>query len=167
LKKLVDKKRRAGFTIVELLIVIVVIGILAAIVIIAYMGIQERARSTKFGADVRAIISKAEAYKVLNDVYPNGVDNTCITFSPNPEATLPQNITVFYFHFPAAQPSDLDYNTVVGGATDGYTSVPGCPATPVFGATYCDPSDLGGGMKIFYPDTVNKSVKMLIAGTCP
>lgn len=44
-----------GFTIVELLIVIVVIGILAAITIVAYNGIQERAESTK-------VTSQAEAY---------------------------------------------------------------------------------------------------------
>ena len=35
--------RQKGFTIVELLIVIVVIGILAAITVVAYNGIQERA----------------------------------------------------------------------------------------------------------------------------
>lgn len=44
-----------GFTIVELLIVIVVIGILAAITIVAYSGIQERAQGA-------AIISQAKAY---------------------------------------------------------------------------------------------------------
>lgn len=37
-------RKQTGFTIVELLIVIVVIGILAAITIVAYNGIQERAR---------------------------------------------------------------------------------------------------------------------------
>lgn len=40
------KKSTSGFTIVELLIVIVVIGILAAIVIVAYNGINQRAKNT-------------------------------------------------------------------------------------------------------------------------
>lgn len=40
------RARRGGFTIVELLIVIVVIGILAAISIVAYNGIQNRSNDT-------------------------------------------------------------------------------------------------------------------------
>lgn len=49
---------KKGFTIVELLIVIVVIGVLAAITIVAYNGLQERARVTKIKADLNQI-SKA------------------------------------------------------------------------------------------------------------
>lgn len=45
------KSKNLGFTIVELLIVIVVIGILAAIVIVAYNGVQDRAKSSAMAAD--------------------------------------------------------------------------------------------------------------------
>jgi len=52
-------KTKSGFTIVELLIVIVVIGILAAITIVAYNGIQVRARNnakmSSASADLRAL----------------------------------------------------------------------------------------------------------------
>ena len=43
--------RKAGFTIVELLIVIVIIGILAAITIVAYNGIQQRAQAATVQSD--------------------------------------------------------------------------------------------------------------------
>lgn len=49
---------RPGFTIVELLIVIVVIGILAAISITAYSGIQQRAQTAKINSDL-ALFSRA------------------------------------------------------------------------------------------------------------
>jgi len=48
-------QNRSGFTIVELLIVIVVIAILAAISIVAYNGIQQRARDTSRVSDIAAI----------------------------------------------------------------------------------------------------------------
>jgi prepilin-type N-terminal cleavage/methylation domain-containing protein len=49
-------KQQDGFTIVELLIVIVVIGILAAITIVAYNGIQERAKVQKANSDLNALV---------------------------------------------------------------------------------------------------------------
>lgn len=45
------KTKNTGFTIVELLIVIVVIGILAAITIVAYNGVQDRAKASAMAAD--------------------------------------------------------------------------------------------------------------------
>lgn len=51
-----------GFTIVELLIVIVVIAILAAISVVAYTGIQERARDADRTSDINAIHKAIELY---------------------------------------------------------------------------------------------------------
>jgi len=53
---------RAGFTIVELLIVVVVIGILAAIVIVAYNGITTRAKAAQAISNAETVYKKAEAY---------------------------------------------------------------------------------------------------------
>ena len=55
---MVGRAKVAGFTIVELLIVVVVIGILAAITIVAYNGVQARAQTTKINADL-AMFNKA------------------------------------------------------------------------------------------------------------
>lgn len=57
---------KSGFTIVELLIVIVVIAILATISIVAYSGIQTRARATAITSDLKATEKALNAYKVVS-----------------------------------------------------------------------------------------------------
>lgn len=68
--------RRDGFTIVELLIVIVVIGILAAITIVAYNGIQSRASDASVQSDLNAISKRMELYRIddPSGLYPWGVN---------------------------------------------------------------------------------------------
>lgn len=60
-----------GFTIVELLIVIVVIGILAAITIVAYNGVQSRANYSREQADMNSINKMIQMYYATNNSYPN------------------------------------------------------------------------------------------------
>ena len=62
----IRKARESGFTIVELLIVIVVIGILAALVIVTFSGIQQKARDTKRQTDIKAIHGHLESYYAQN-----------------------------------------------------------------------------------------------------
>lgn len=64
------KRKQGGFTIVELLIVIVVIGILAALVVTTFAGIQRKARNTERETDIKAIHGQLEAYFAQNNSYP-------------------------------------------------------------------------------------------------
>lgn len=64
------KRKQSGFTIVELLIVIVVIGILAALVVTTFSGVQRKARNTERETDIKAIHGQLEAYFAANNAYP-------------------------------------------------------------------------------------------------
>ena len=78
------KKNNKGFTIVELLIVIVVIGILALLVVTTYGGIQAKARNAKRGSDVSAIQTQLEAFFSQNAYYPSLTDmNSSVWLSTN------------------------------------------------------------------------------------
>lgn len=68
--KLLVEQKQTGFTIVELLIVIVIIAILAAVSIVAYNGIQNRANDTVVEADLSAIVKKMELARVDLGHYP-------------------------------------------------------------------------------------------------
>ena len=114
-----------GFTIVELLIVIVVIGILAGITIVAYNGAQNSARKASLSADLSKTSKQIELFKTEKMMYP-----TSITDCPNPSA---QNIcaknspgnTLSYFVDNTTSPqfscmtavtsSNLSMSTISGG----------------------------------------------------
>lgn len=87
--KTIQKDR--GFTIVELLIVIVVIAILAAITIVAYNGIQNRAKASAGQSAANALVKKIEAFNTLNSAYPTYCQ--LVTNSNTPTGTAPANGT--------------------------------------------------------------------------
>lgn len=75
--------KNRGFTIVELLIVIVVIGILAAITIVAFSGVQERARYAVMQSDIRNINNAIIAFQADNGYYPRtGTAGGNVTANP-------------------------------------------------------------------------------------
>jgi prepilin-type N-terminal cleavage/methylation domain-containing protein len=75
------KKKNNGFTIVELLVVIVVIAILAAISVVAYTGIQQRTRDSARESDIAAIVKALELYYIDHGQFPPGSGSTVINSS--------------------------------------------------------------------------------------
>lgn len=64
-----------GFTIVELLVVIVVIGILAAITIVAYTGITQKAQAASLESDLINAKKQLQLFQVENEGYPQAIDD--------------------------------------------------------------------------------------------
>ena len=60
-----------GFTLIEVMVVVVILGILAAIVIPKFMGRPEQARIVKVKQDIMAIQSALDLYKLDNGFYPS------------------------------------------------------------------------------------------------
>lgn len=75
---------KTGFTIVELLIVIVVIGILAAITIVAFNGVTAKANDTKRISDIKNVAKIVNAYYAQNGSFPTtGAATTAILTDSN------------------------------------------------------------------------------------
>ena len=67
---MISQTKQKGFTIVELLIVIVVIGILAAISIVAYNGVTQKARDDGRLTDARSLLNAAASYNAEYGAWP-------------------------------------------------------------------------------------------------
>lgn len=99
------REKRAGFTIVELLIVIVIIGILAAITVVAFNGIQNRSYNTAVQSDLNSFAKKMGLYQAENGSYPLALSITMdIKFSRSAYNT---NLNNLYY---CADPSGLNYS---------------------------------------------------------
>jgi len=64
-------RRAAGFTLIEILVVIVILGILAALIVPRVMDRPDQARVTAARADIAAIMGALKLYKLDNGVYPS------------------------------------------------------------------------------------------------
>ena len=124
------KTNQKGFTIVELLIVIVVIAILAAISIVAFTGVQERARNSSAFSLASQVSKKADVYYALNGSYPTSAANF------TGEAALEGAKVSF------------------GTGTTGYPTTASFSNTPA-GANATALSQFGSGNRVMYSGTAN------------
>lgn len=108
--------KRYGFTIVELLIVVVIIGILAAITLVAFNGVQTKARTASQNSAAKNYLKAFAAYVAVNGAYPTtgaqnrfclGIDVaacTTATTSWYRDTTLETNLKTIASPLPVAHP---------------------------------------------------------------
>jgi len=87
-------KRQSGFTIIELLIVIAIIGILATLVLTNFQGAQAKGRDTVRTSDMNSIYQKLEEFYNENGGYPDGALDGTVAVGIN-EAAAVSTVDVF------------------------------------------------------------------------
>lgn len=69
------KAGQAGFTLLEILVVIVIIGILAAIGLRSFLGSQAKSRDAKRKGEIAQLVSALEAFYLDQGEYPESAEN--------------------------------------------------------------------------------------------
>ncbi len=70
-KTILHKTTQSGFTLIEIMVVVVIIGILASVVVPRIMDNPDKARTAKAKNDIRALESAMDLYRLDNFTYPS------------------------------------------------------------------------------------------------
>lgn len=85
------KRRRNGFSLVELMVVIFIIGLLATVVLINVLPSQDKAMSVKARSDIATLEQAMDMYRLDMATYPNQAEGIAALKSPPAGLALPQN----------------------------------------------------------------------------
>ena len=119
-------KKQGGFTLLELLIVIVIIGILALLIVPNVVSAPKKSRDAKRKTDLKAIRDKVEEYFVDNGAYPATLgDVTGFTAPDDPKNVSPH----VYTYTPANSNTTYTLTACLENANDSQGSAPVAPCT--------------------------------------
>lgn len=116
---------RRGFTLVELLVVIVVLAVLAAIVLPKFVGASQRSREAALRADLKLLRNAIAAFNADTAVYPASLADLAATSAPasgKTAAGTDQNITASDWHGPYIEEVPTD---PINGAAFSYSTAAG------------------------------------------
>lgn len=147
-----------GFTIVELLIVIVVIGILAMLVLNTFNGIQQSARDTERQTDATSVAKQLEAYLAQNSGYPQFSQ---FGSSPASAAGLLKGTSENAYSAPGR--TSFDWSSSAAGNKDsfGYQAYNEEKSVPVASRTACNTDNACMSFTITYWSEKENAVKTI------
>ena len=80
-----------GFTLIEILVVIVILGVLAALIVPNVIGRPDEARATVAKSDIAAIMSALKIYRLDNQRYPTGEQGLAALVAKPEQPPVPPN----------------------------------------------------------------------------
>ncbi len=116
----VQARKDKGFTLVELLIVIVILGILATVTVFAVRGITDKGKSAGCQADAKTFETGLEAYYAQNGLYPASAAVLVTPVAPDLVKYLkkiPANFTYAAVAASAGPPAVAASYTITGTTT--------------------------------------------------
>jgi len=146
----IKQTKKSAFTLIELLIVVAIIGILAAIAIPNFLQAQVRAKVARVQADLQGVASAFEVYMVDNNIYPWRNPNTAETWNVwpyQPYVALLSQLTVL------STPTEYYTAQIMDPFQDGSEEMSGWPPFRPDGSYILDRQQRN--FHIIFPDRPN------------
>ncbi|MEW6234990.1 MAG: prepilin-type N-terminal cleavage/methylation domain-containing protein [Candidatus Omnitrophota bacterium] len=168
-----NRNRKAnGFTLIELLIVVAIIGVLAAIAVPNFLNAQTRAKIANCQADMKALATSLEMYRLDHNRYPAWKDTSGTNINPVNRRLIPLTTPIAYMSSVPQDPfiygapgARLDNTQHVAYVTydyiDAWAEIHYSKATMLHAAYRCSEWRING----YGPDNFNNTGTMSYAAT--